>query len=48
MKFGFITTEGGTYFQEALEEAVYGESWVSTRSGLRNTTVFATITGRLH
>jgi len=26
MKFGFITTEGGNYFKEALEEAVYGEA----------------------
>lgn len=25
MKFGFITTEGGAYFKEALEEAIYGE-----------------------
>ena len=27
MKFGFITTEGGAYFKEALEEAVYGEEF---------------------
>jgi alkanesulfonate monooxygenase SsuD/methylene tetrahydromethanopterin reductase-like flavin-dependent oxidoreductase (luciferase family) len=25
MKFGFISTEGGTFFNEALEEAIYGE-----------------------
>ena len=26
MKFGFITTEGGAFYPEALEEAVYGEA----------------------
>jgi alkanesulfonate monooxygenase SsuD/methylene tetrahydromethanopterin reductase-like flavin-dependent oxidoreductase (luciferase family) len=42
MKFGFITTEGGTYFQEALEEAVYGEElgfdsvWLEEHHGIRN------------
>lgn len=42
MKFGFITTEGGTYFREALEEAVYGEElgfdsvWLEEHHGIRN------------
>ena len=42
MKFGFITTEGGTYFQEALEEAVYGEElgfdsvWLEEHHSIRN------------
>ena len=26
MKFGFIPTEGGSFFKEALEESIYGES----------------------
>ena len=42
MKFGFITTEGGTYFQEALGEAEYGEElgfdsiWLEEHHGIRN------------
>lgn len=42
MKFGFITTEGGTYFREALEEAVYGEElgfdsvWLEEHHSIRN------------
>jgi alkanesulfonate monooxygenase SsuD/methylene tetrahydromethanopterin reductase-like flavin-dependent oxidoreductase (luciferase family) len=42
MKFGFITTEGGTYFKEALEEAVYGEElgfdsvWLEEHHGIHN------------
>jgi alkanesulfonate monooxygenase SsuD/methylene tetrahydromethanopterin reductase-like flavin-dependent oxidoreductase (luciferase family) len=42
MKFGFITTEGGAYFKEALEEAVYGEElgfdsvWLEEHHGIRN------------
>jgi alkanesulfonate monooxygenase SsuD/methylene tetrahydromethanopterin reductase-like flavin-dependent oxidoreductase (luciferase family) len=42
MKFGFITTEGGTYFNEALEEAVYGEElgfdsvWLEEHHSIRN------------
>jgi alkanesulfonate monooxygenase SsuD/methylene tetrahydromethanopterin reductase-like flavin-dependent oxidoreductase (luciferase family) len=42
MKFGFIPTEGGTYFQEALEEAVYGEElgfdsvWLEEHHSIRN------------
>ena len=42
MKFGFITTEGGTYFKEALEEAVYGEElgfdsvWLEEHHSIRN------------
>lgn len=42
MKFGFITTEGGAYFQEALEEAVYGEElgfdsvWLEEHHSIRN------------
>lgn len=42
MKFGFITTEGGAYFQEALKEAVYGEElgfdsvWLEEHHSIRN------------
>jgi probable F420-dependent oxidoreductase len=42
MKFGFITTEGGTYFNEALEEAVYGEElgfdsvWLEEHHSIQN------------
>ncbi len=42
MKFGFITTEGGTYFREALEEAIYGEElgfdsvWLEEHHSIRN------------
>ena len=42
MKFGFITTEGGAYFQEALEEAVYGEElgfdsvWLEEHHSIQN------------
>src|ERR1044072_7825415 len=42
MKFGFITTEGGAYFQDALEEAVYGEElgfdsvWLEEHHSIRN------------
>src|SRR4026209_867867 len=42
MKFGFITTEGGIYFKEALEEAVYGEElgfdsvWLEEHHSIRN------------
>ncbi len=42
MKFGFISTEGGTYFKEALEEAVYGEElgfdsvWLEEHHSIRN------------
>ncbi len=42
MKFGFITTEGGSYFNEALEEAVYGEElgfdsvWLEEHHGIKN------------
>lgn len=42
MKFGFITTEGGAYFREALEEAVYGEElgfdsvWLEEHHSIRN------------
>lgn len=42
MKFGFIPTEGGSFFQEALEEAIYGESlgfhsvWLEEHHGIRN------------
>ena len=42
MKFGFITTEGGAYFREALEEAIYGEDlgfdsvWLEEHHGIRN------------
>ena len=34
MKFGFIPTEGGHFFQEALEEAIYGETLGFDSSGL--------------
>lgn len=42
MKFGFITTEGGTYFREALEEAIYGEElgfdsvWLEEHHSIQN------------
>lgn len=42
MKFGFITTEGGAYFKEALEEAMYGEElgfdsvWLEEHHSIRN------------
>lgn len=42
MKFGFITTEGGTYFKESLEEAVYGEElgfdsvWLEEHHSIHN------------
>jgi alkanesulfonate monooxygenase SsuD/methylene tetrahydromethanopterin reductase-like flavin-dependent oxidoreductase (luciferase family) len=42
MKFGFITTEGGAYFKEALEEATYGEElgfdsvWLEEHHSIRN------------
>ncbi|MGQ0603655.1 MAG: LLM class flavin-dependent oxidoreductase [Anaerolineales bacterium] len=42
MKFGFIPTEGGAFFQEALEEAVYGEAvgfdsvWLEEHHSIRN------------
>jgi len=42
MKFGFITTEGGAYFKEALEEAIYGEElgfdsvWLEEHHSIRN------------
>lgn len=42
MKFGFITTEGGQFFKEALEEAVYGEElgfdsvWLEEHHSIRN------------
>ena len=42
MKFGFIPTEGGSYFHEALEEAVYGEElgfdsvWLEEHHSIRN------------
>jgi alkanesulfonate monooxygenase SsuD/methylene tetrahydromethanopterin reductase-like flavin-dependent oxidoreductase (luciferase family) len=42
MKFGFITTEGGDYFKEALEEALYGEDlgfdsvWLEEHHSIRN------------
>lgn len=42
MKFGFITTEGGTYYKESLEEAVYGEElgfdsvWLEEHHSIRN------------
>ena len=42
MKFGFITTEGGTYFREALEQAIYGEElgfdsvWLEEHHSIRN------------
>jgi alkanesulfonate monooxygenase SsuD/methylene tetrahydromethanopterin reductase-like flavin-dependent oxidoreductase (luciferase family) len=42
MKFGFIPTEGGHFFQEALEEATYGETlgfdsvWLEEHHSIRN------------
>ena len=42
MKFGFITTEGGAYFKESLEEAVYGEElgfdsvWLEEHHSIHN------------
>ncbi len=42
MKFGFIPTEGGAFFQEALAEAVYGEElgfdsvWLEEHHGIRD------------
>ena len=42
MKFGFITTEGGHFYQEALREAIYGEQlgfesvWLEEHHGVRN------------
>jgi alkanesulfonate monooxygenase SsuD/methylene tetrahydromethanopterin reductase-like flavin-dependent oxidoreductase (luciferase family) len=42
MKFGFITTEGGTFYREALEEAIYGEElgfdsvWLEEHHSIRN------------
>ena len=42
MKFGFIPTEGGTYFKEALTESVYGEElgfdsvWLEEHHSIRN------------
>lgn len=42
MKFGFITTEGGAFYQEALAEAIYGEEvgfdsvWLEEHHGIRN------------
>ena len=42
MKFGFIPTEGGKYFDEALEEAIYGEElgfdsvWLEEHHSIRN------------
>lgn len=42
MKFGFIPTEGGPFFKEALEEAVHGEAlgfdsvWLEEHHGIRN------------
>jgi alkanesulfonate monooxygenase SsuD/methylene tetrahydromethanopterin reductase-like flavin-dependent oxidoreductase (luciferase family) len=42
MKFGFITTEGGSFFKEALEEAIYGEElgfdsvWLEEHHSIRN------------
>lgn len=42
MKFGFITTEGGAYFKEALEEAIYGEElgfdsvWLEEHHSIHN------------
>ena len=42
MKFGFIPTEGGHFFKEALEEAIYGESlgfdsvWLEEHHSIRN------------
>ncbi len=42
MKFGFIPTEGGSFFEEALEESIYGESlgfdsvWLEEHHSIRN------------
>ena len=42
MKFGFITTEGGAFFKEALEEAIYGEElgfdsvWLEEHHSIHN------------
>lgn len=42
MKFGFIPTEGGAFYREALEEALYGESlgfdsvWLEEHHSIRN------------
>lgn len=42
MKFGFITTEGGAYYPQALREAVYGEElgfdsvWLEEHHSIRN------------
>jgi len=42
MKFGFITTEGGAYFREALEQAIYGEElgfdsvWLEEHHSIQN------------
>lgn len=42
LRFGFITTEGGHFFEEALREAEYGESlgfdsvWLEEHHGVRN------------
>jgi probable F420-dependent oxidoreductase len=42
MKFGFIPTEGGTYYQEFLEEVLLGEElgfdsvWLEEHHGVRN------------
>jgi alkanesulfonate monooxygenase SsuD/methylene tetrahydromethanopterin reductase-like flavin-dependent oxidoreductase (luciferase family) len=42
MKFGFIPTEGGTFFDEALAEAVYGDElgfdsvWLEEHHSIRN------------
>ena len=42
MKFGFIPTEGGPFFQEALEEAILGEElgfdsvWLEEHHSIRN------------
>jgi alkanesulfonate monooxygenase SsuD/methylene tetrahydromethanopterin reductase-like flavin-dependent oxidoreductase (luciferase family) len=42
MKFGFIPTEGGRYYREALEEAIYGEKmgfdsvWLEEHHSIRN------------
>lgn len=42
MKFGFIPTEGGPYFQEALQESIYGEElgfdsvWLEEHHSIRN------------
>jgi alkanesulfonate monooxygenase SsuD/methylene tetrahydromethanopterin reductase-like flavin-dependent oxidoreductase (luciferase family) len=42
MQFGFIPTEGGSFFQEALDEAIYGEAlgfdsvWLEEHHSIRN------------